>query len=42
MYKAGGRVLTDQATLTKCVEAARLRHKELASHLEQSEVAMEQ
>ncbi|KAG2501159.1 hypothetical protein HYH03_000974 [Edaphochlamys debaryana] len=36
VYKAGGKVLADAATLLKCTEAARLRHKELSGLLEQS------
>ncbi|PNH02688.1 Exosome complex component RRP43 [Tetrabaena socialis] len=36
VYKAGGRVLADAATLVKCTEAARLRHRELSGLLEQS------
>ncbi|KAG2432872.1 hypothetical protein HXX76_008604 [Chlamydomonas incerta] len=36
LYKAGGRVLADTATLVRCTEAARLRHRELSAMLEAS------
>ncbi|EFJ52499.1 hypothetical protein VOLCADRAFT_86657 [Volvox carteri f. nagariensis] len=36
VYKAGGKVLADAATLVKCTEAARLRYRELSGLLEQS------
>ncbi|PNW77535.1 hypothetical protein CHLRE_10g440900v5 [Chlamydomonas reinhardtii] len=36
LYKAGGRVLADTATLVRCTEAARLRHRELSALLDAS------
>ncbi len=36
VYKAGGKVLADEATLVRCTEAARLRYRELTGLLEQS------
>lgn len=36
VYKPGGQASADGATLQVCVEAARLRHRELASLLRQA------
>ncbi|GLC34487.1 hypothetical protein PLESTB_001255900 [Pleodorina starrii] len=36
VYKAGGKVRADAATLVRCTEAARLRYRELSALLEQS------
>lgn len=36
VYKPGGRAAADGATLQMCIEAARLRHRELASLLRQA------
>ena len=36
VYKPGGQAAADGATLQMCIEAARLRHRELASLLRQA------
>ncbi|GFR40110.1 hypothetical protein Agub_g664, partial [Astrephomene gubernaculifera] len=36
VYKPGGKVLADAATLVRCTEAARLRHRDLSGLLEES------
>ncbi len=40
--KVGGRALADAAVIARCVEAAKMRHKEVLKIMEQSLAAHEQ